>query len=100
VDAGDLQAWEAANHPNANIITRAVGAAPELLLDSVEGEIRAGDVFLLASDGLTRLLSDGEILRGLGTEDAETLAEQWIQTCLAREAPDNVTFIIVKALAG
>ena len=56
VDAGDLDAKAAVHHPNANVITRAVGAAPQLELDSVEGDIRAGDVFLLASDGLTRLL--------------------------------------------
>src|ERR1700742_2426916 len=51
VDAGDLDPHAAAEHPNANIITRAVGAAAKLDIDSVEGEVRAGDAFLLASDG-------------------------------------------------
>jgi len=96
VDSGDLDREEAAQHPNANVITRAVGAAPELALDQLEGELRSGDVFLLASDGLTRLVSDDEILKELKASDLESAAERLLDTCLKRKAPDNVTFIIVK----
>jgi serine/threonine protein phosphatase PrpC len=97
VDSGDLDSSTAVNHPNANIITRAVGAADELVIDSAEGEVQAGDVFLLASDGLTRLLGDAEILQELEARDLEAAADRLIDTCLDRKAPDNVTFIIVKA---
>ena len=78
------------------MITRAVGAAPELALDRLEGELRSGDIFLLASDGLTRLVSDDEILKELKASDLESAAERLLDTCLKRKAPDNVTFIIVK----
>jgi serine/threonine-protein phosphatase Stp1 len=97
VDSGDLDIASAAFHPNANIITRAVGAAPQLTIDCVEGEMRLEDVFLLASDGLTRLLSDSEILQELEASDLEAAANRMINTCLDRKAPDNVTFIIIKA---
>jgi serine/threonine protein phosphatase PrpC len=97
VDSGDLEPSAAAHHPNANIITRAVGAAPDLDVDSVEGKILAGDVFLLASDGLTRLLSDAEILQELEAPDLEAVGNRLIDLCLGRNAPDNVTFIMVKA---
>jgi serine/threonine protein phosphatase PrpC len=96
VDSGDLDSSTAANHPNANIITRAVGAGDELIVDSVEGEVQSGDVFLLASDGLTRLIGDPEILQELKACDLEATADRLIDTCLDRKAPDNVTFIIVK----
>jgi len=96
VDSGDLDREEAAQHPNANVITRAVGAAPELALDRIEGEVRSGDIFLLASDGLTRLVSDDEILKELKASDLESAAERLLDTCLKRKAPDNVTFIVVK----
>ena len=61
VRLGELTQFEAAFHPMRNIITRAVGSAPE-----VEPEIRnldplPGDLYLLASDGLTRELADAEI---------------------------------------
>jgi serine/threonine protein phosphatase PrpC len=97
VDSGDLASSNAASHPNANIITRAVGAADELVIDSVEGEVQAGDVFLLASDGLTRLIGDVELLQELEVRDLEAAADRLIDTCLDRKAPDNVTFIIVRA---
>ena len=100
VDSGDLEPSATAHHPNANIITRAVGADPELVIDSVEGEVRAGDVLLLASDGLTRLLSDTEILQELKAPDLEAAGDRLINICLDRHAPDNVTFIILRAHPG
>ena len=99
VESGDIDPRLAATHPNANIILRAVGAAPELEIDCVDGEVRAGDVFLLASDGLIRLVSDSELLAELGASDLEAAADRLIATCLARKAPDNVTFVIVRAHA-
>lgn len=96
VDSGDLSLEAAANHPNANIITRAVGSAPAIELDSVEGDVRAGDTFILASDGLTRLLPDQELAAVQQEEDLELLANRWVAITLERGAPDNLTFIILR----
>ena len=90
----------AVNHPNANIITRAVGSAPSVELDSMEGDLRAGDQFILASDGLTRLLREDEMAAAQDAEDLEVLADCWVETALARGAPDNFTFIIVRVKAA
>ena len=100
VDSGDLDAGAAAQHPNANIITRAVGASPRLRLDDIGGHISPGDTFLLASDGFTRLIGEEEISQALAAQDLVAAADGLVQTCLAREAPDNLTFIIVRAKAG
>jgi serine/threonine protein phosphatase PrpC len=97
VDSGDIDPKLAANHPNANIILRAVGAAPILELDEVQGAHQAGDVFLLASDGVTRLVSDAELLEQLSAKDLEAAADRLLEMCLDRKAPDNVTFVIVRA---
>ena len=99
VDSGDIDPESASIHPNANIILRAVGATPELEIDRVEGQVGAGDVFLLASDGLTRLVSDGELLNALQAPDLEAAADRLLKLCLDRKAPDNVTFIIVRTHA-
>jgi serine/threonine protein phosphatase PrpC len=99
VDTGDLDAKEAAEHPNANIITRAVGAAPNLELDSVDGEIFAGDAFLLASDGFTRLIQEREMLAAFEATDLEAMADQLVEICLARKAPDNLTFVMLRITA-
>lgn len=99
VDSGDIDPNQASRHPNANIILRAVGATAELEIDSVEGELRAGDMFLLASDGLTRVVSDGEVLDQLCGSNLEVAADRLLDICLARKAPDNVTFVIARAHA-
>ncbi len=100
VDSGDLEPEAAVNHPNANIITRAVGSAVSVELDSVQGDIRTGDQFLLASDGLTRLLGEDELAAVQDDDDLELLADRWVETVLARGAPDNFTFVIVRVKAA
>lgn len=99
VDAGELAPEEARGHPNANVITRAVGAGMRLQLDLREGDVRAGDVFILASDGLTRLLGDAELLEGALRPDLSTTADDWVERSLDRGAPDNLTFVIARARA-
>lgn len=98
VDAGMLRPDEAADHPNSNIITRAVGVAPDLRVDTVSGDVRPGDQFLLASDGLTRMVDDQELAAELASKPPETAADNLIETVLSRGAPDNVTLVIAKLL--
>jgi len=100
VDAGLLKPEEAEAHENANVITRAVGVIPELVVDTVEGDVRAGDLFLLASDGLTRLVSDQEIAAELTSRPLDQAADRLIETVLARGAPDNVTLVITAVRDG
>jgi serine/threonine protein phosphatase Stp1 len=94
VDAGMLKAEDAEKHESANIITRAVGVAEELQVDSSAGEAEPGDLFLLASDGLTRLVNDEELLDALSSAQPENAADNLIDMVLARGAPDNVSIVI------
>jgi serine/threonine protein phosphatase Stp1 len=96
VDAGMLQPEEADNHPNANVITRAVGVAEDLKVDIASGDARPGDQFLLASDGLTRVVDDGELVAELVSNVPTEAADKLVATVMSRGAPDNVTLIIVK----
>jgi serine/threonine protein phosphatase Stp1 len=98
VDAGMLQPDEAIDHPNANIITRAVGVAKELSVDVVSGDVKRGDQFLLASDGLTRVVEDHEMAAELLSNPPRAAAEKLIEIVLARGAPDNVSIIIAKVI--
>jgi serine/threonine protein phosphatase Stp1 len=97
VDAGMIEADEAEGHPNANVVTRAVGATDVLRVDAVGGEVRGGDTFMLASDGLTRLVNEAELLAGLRGANLAKSADHFIELALARGAPDNVSFVIVRA---
>lgn len=96
VDAGMIKPEEAERHENANVITRAVGVRESLEVDCVSGDALPGDLFLLASDGLTRVVSDGEILGELGRGSLDEGADRLLQTVLERGAPDNVSMVIVK----
>jgi serine/threonine protein phosphatase PrpC len=97
VDAGLWPASEAAAHPDAHVIRRAVGAEDRLDVDAKEGELESRDIFLLASDGLTRLVTDDEILACLEARGLDEAADWLIATTLERGAPDNVSLILVQA---
>jgi len=95
VDAGMLEPERAEGHPNSNVLTRAVGAVSELKVDTVNGSLSPGETFLLASDGLTRLAGEDEILAAFSLPTIEDAADQLLALALNRGAPDNVTFVIV-----
>jgi serine/threonine protein phosphatase PrpC len=95
VAAGRLTPEEAESHPMAHVLTRAVGVQPELVLDAIADEARPGDVFLICSDGLTRLVSDHELAQVLGARAPQVVAEQLVALCLERGAPDNVSVVLV-----
>lgn len=96
VDAGMLTAGEALDHPNANIITRAVGVAPDLNVETESGDAKPGDRFILASDGVTRLIADHELAEVIDAAPMEVAADRLIELVLSRGAPDNATLIVVK----
>lgn len=98
VDAGMLKPEDAESHENANLITRAVGVAETAEVDVVSGDARPGDLFLLASDGLTRVVPDDEIALELRRVPPEQAAEKLLDLVLQRGAPDNVSLIIAKVL--
>ncbi len=96
VEAGELAPEQAESHPQANVVTRAVGAVEDLVLDKTHQLIAIGDVFLLCSDGLTRHVSDPEIAVVLTGEAAPEVAQVLIDLALERGARDNVTAVVVR----
>ncbi len=93
VDSGALAPEAMERHPQANVVTRALGAGEELELDKVLGVTEPGDLYLLCSDGLTKALDDGEILAALATA---TGAEDLLARALQAGARDNVTAVLVR----
>ena len=96
VDAGMLDAAEAEGHPDSNFITRAVGVRDNLKVDTIGGDARPGDIFLIASDGLTRPLEDEEIYEELTLNPPDVAAGNLLDMVMTRGAPDNVSFVIVR----
>ncbi len=97
VDAGLLLPEQAEAHPNASVIRRAVGVDDDIVLDTVHAQVLAGDLFLLCSDGLTRMVGDEELEDELARGPIEAVSERLLAMVLERGAKDNVTFILVEA---
>lgn len=95
VKHGLITREEAAVHPHGNMITRAVGATPELYIDMDIQELQKGDRYLLCSDGLTKHLNDIEFQQMLKSGTVEETCQKLIDLTLERGAGDNVTAILV-----
>ncbi len=96
VDDGALRAEDAEEHPHAHVLTRAVGAADRLDLSFTEVKLRAGDRFLLCSDGLTRPVAEEEITRICWDKrDPATCCEALVAAAIAEGGPDNVSVVVI-----
>ena len=97
VRSGDLTRDQAAEHPQKNLITRALGAEEEVEVDTVVLPVEAGDRFLLCSDGLTDMVPEaniGEILAD-SPGDPEKPARTLVSAALDAGGSDNVTVVVV-----
>ncbi|HHM05131.1 MAG TPA: serine/threonine-protein phosphatase [Gammaproteobacteria bacterium] len=98
VKQGMILEEDAAAHPAANVITRAVGAADRLCLDVDVFQVQPGDIFLLCSDGLYREVGETELPTLLAQPPAQAAAA-CVQAALARGGRDNITAVVVQAQA-
>lgn len=99
VDAGRIDRESARDHPQANVITRAVGAAAELQLDVGYDDLLPGDRFLLCSDGVHGGVTDSELEQILTDGDCEDACRRILDLVLSREARDNATAVVVDVAA-
>ncbi|HEX5636708.1 MAG TPA: protein phosphatase 2C domain-containing protein [Gammaproteobacteria bacterium] len=97
---GHITAEEAANHPDSNVITRAVGAHEELYLDLNVFNLQVGDTLLLCSDGLYNAIKQPDIIPLLSLPTPEKIVKELLATALKNGASDNVSIIIVKGEPG
>lgn len=92
---GRISQTDAETHPQRHVLTKALGVGVTIRCDTGEFPLAKGDVLLLCTDGLTRLLSDGEIAQILGdNRSGADKAKKLIDTAMERGAPDNVTVVL------
>ncbi len=94
---GSITEKDAINHPQKNVITRALGTDEEVKIDIFSREVLDGDVILLCSDGLTNMVSDEmikEIL--LKSENIQDTCNLLIDTANDLGGLDNITAIIIE----
>lgn len=100
VDAGTLTPEEAASHPHRALLTRALGAgaeagAPEMRLR----EVRAGDRYLLCSDGLSSVVPAESVRRVVSSvADPEEAVRALVALARGSGGPDNVSCVVADLL--
>ena len=87
----EAKTWRA-----GNALTRAIGAADEVELEITSGPMVSGDAFVICSDGLTRHVSDEEILNHVGSGFSQDACDKLVALTLERGATDNVTLVVVR----
>lgn len=97
VRMGEMNEAEAREHPDKNIITRAIGAADEVEIDFFEQQIQAGDTILLCTDGLTNMIDDSDIFTIICTQrDIVEKAQRLVETANRNGGKDNITVAIIE----
>ena len=100
VRMGGIDRESARNHPDKNIITRAIGAQDTVEVDFFNVELEKGDIVLMCSDGLTNMLEDEEIRMILsGQRDIVEKAEELIKAANNNGGKDNIAVIIIEPFA-
>lgn len=98
VKAGLMTPEQAVRHPNRNIITRALGSDAEPIpqLTGQPIPVKAGDRFLLCSDGLHDLVSDAEMLAAISGSPPETACHALVELAKERGGKDNISVIVAE----
>lgn len=100
VRMGGIDKEAARNHPDKNIITRAVGARDDVEVDFFNVELQTGDMVLLCSDGLTNMVEDETIYRILkGGGDLKDRVEELMRTANQNGGKDNISVIVIEPSA-
>ena len=97
---GGIDRAAARNHPDKNIITRAIGAEESIEIDFFHEELKSGDIVLMCSDGLTNMLEDEEIRMILnGQRDIVEKAEQLVKAANNNGGKDNIAVVLIEPFA-
>ena len=97
VDEGYLTLKEAENHPNRNIIMKALGdnSVVEADLSKIKLNTKEKIKFFVCSDGVTCVVNDEELEEIIGQEDVNITAEKLSKLIEDRGAPDNYSFVLI-----
>jgi serine/threonine protein phosphatase PrpC len=100
IQNGIISPEDAENHPELNVITRAIGAGSEIYIDINAFSTQVGDIFLLCSDGFYNVVSTEDMSLALANLPIDQAVEDLLQTVLDKRADDNVSVILVKGEPG
>ncbi len=95
IESGWMSPQEVQQSQHKNTILQALGPAPSVEVDLTFQHLRRGDLLVLCSDGLFRVVSEPEIA-SCASHDVESACTALIEMAIARGAPDNVTVLLAR----
>ena len=101
VRLGGIKAEDARNHPDKNIITRAMGVKDEAEADFYEFRIKRGDKILMCTDGLSNMVEDEDMF-GLvkGSRDVVEAVQMLIDRANSNGGRDNIGVVLAEPIAS
>jgi serine/threonine protein phosphatase PrpC len=98
IQSGVISPDQARTHPLRNVVTRALGGKPDLLVDMQQHKAKAGDILLLCSDGLTTMIADDEIAKVVqeAKGDVDKAAQALVNSANAKGGEDNITVLLIR----
>ena len=102
VRMGEINAEQARNHPDKNIITRALGAERTVDIDFFDLKLEPGNVILMCSDGLSNMVEDSQI-REIISDTEKNLEEKGkilISEANRNGGKDNIAVVLIEPFAN
>ena len=94
---GSITAEEATNHPQRNVITKALGTSIDIEVDIQTIKYKAGDILIICSDGLSNMVKENTIFDIIKSEeDVNLVCERFIELAKENGGLDNITVIAIK----
>jgi serine/threonine protein phosphatase PrpC len=97
IRAGILTREEARAHPQRNVITRALGAKPDVEVDTYRGKLEPGDTVLLCTDGLSEYVQEPDLETALQLYPPQESVPRLIALANKRGGNDNITALVIQA---
>lgn len=95
LEQGKISNEDAKNHPQRNLITRAVGVGSKVCIDYLETTLNPGDRVLICTDGLTNHCDVSEIYETVLQYPPEKVPERLIDLANGAGGPDNITAVLL-----
>lgn len=95
IENGEISPEEAKEHPQKNVITRALGVEDTVNIDYDQEVYNENDIVLLCSDGLTNYVSDEDILKICNENESYSLADRLVDAANKKGGGDNITVVTI-----
>lgn len=98
IKRGELTRQEAKQHPNKNVITRALGGGKNIVADYFEVDLKEEDIILMCSDGLSNMIDDNEVMKVIKENNSkiDIAANKLVELANENGGKDNISVIIIK----